>query len=76
MNNPYSPRKELENILTEMNKTSRPAPLPKPIVSIDVNKEELRAIIGEMNRAYAFREHPIVNKLYPKLLKIWEENYD
>ena len=76
MNNPYSPRKELENILTEMNKTSHPAPLPKPIVSIDVNKEELRAIIGEMNRAYAFREHPIVNKLYPKLQKIWEENYD
>ena len=76
MNNPYSPRKELENVLTEMNKTSRPTPLPQPIVSIDVNKEELRAIIGEMNRAYAFREHPIVNKLYPKLLKIWEENYD
>ena len=39
MNNPYSPRKELENVLTEMNKTSRPAPLPKPIVSIDVNND-------------------------------------
>ena len=59
-----------------MTKTTCTTPLPKPIVSIDVNKEELRAILGEMNRAYAFREHPIVNKLYPKLLKIWEENYD
>ena len=59
-----------------MNKITGPAPLPKPIVSIDLDKEELRAIIGEMNRAYAFREHPIVNKLYPKLQKIWEENYD
>jgi len=58
-----------------MNKITGPAPLPKPIVSIDLDKEELRAIIGEMNRAYAFREHPTVNKLYPKLLKIWEENY-
>ena len=76
MNNPYSPRKELENVLAEMNKTSRPAPLPKPIVSIDVNKDELRAILAEMNRAYAFKNHPIVNKLYPKLQKIWEENYD
>ena len=59
-----------------MNKITGPAPLPKPIVSIDLDKEELRAIIGEMKRAYAFREHPTVNKLYPKLLKIWEENYD
>tara|TARA_R100000900_G_scaffold140160_1_gene120290 strand:+ start:1190 stop:1369 length:180 start_codon:yes stop_codon:yes gene_type:complete len=59
-----------------MNKITGPAPLPKPIVSIDLNKEELRAIIGEMNRAYAFREHPIINKLFPKLQKIWEENYD
>jgi len=52
-----------------MNKITRPAPLPKPIVSIDVNKEELRAILGEMNRAYAFREHPVINKLFPKLQK-------
>ena len=59
-----------------MNKTTRLSPLPQPIVSVDLNKEELRAIIAEMNRAYAFREHPIVNKLYPKLQKIWEENYD
>ena len=59
-----------------MNKITGPAPLPKPIVSIDLDKEELRALLGEMNRAYAFREHPIVNKLYPKLQKIWEENYD
>ena len=59
-----------------MNKTSRRSPLPKPIISIDVNKDELRAILGEMNRAYAFREHPVINKLFPKLQKIWEENYD
>ena len=59
-----------------MNKITGPAPLPNPRVSIDLDKEELRAIIGEMNRAYAFREHPTVNKLYPKLQKIWEENYD
>jgi len=59
-----------------MTKTTCTTPLPKPIVSIDVNKEELRAILGEMNRAYAFREHPTINKLFPKLQKIWKENYD
>ena len=59
-----------------MNKTTRRSPLPKPIISIDVTKEELRVIISEMNRAYAFRQYPIVNKLFPKLQKIWEENYD
>ena len=44
------------------------------MIDLSVSKDELRAILCLCNTAYAFQNHPVVDELYPRLKKTWEEN--